>query len=247
MCLLALAWKMHPQWPLWVAANRDELHLRQTAPLHEWVDGTIGGRDLEAGGAWMGARRNGRFAAVTNFRDPLDVGAGLRSRGALVAQFLASELSPQQYAEEISARTAEFRGFNLLVGDAGQLWYVGSRAAAPHALGRGIHTLSNHVLNTPWPKTERLRSRLEHALTQLDPEPALFSALADRSHARDSELPDTGVSQATERLLSAALIISPGYGTRSSTVLALAAGRGQIVERSWTPDGSPAGTARVQW
>ena len=247
MCLLALAWKVHPQWSVLIAANRDELHARESSPLHEWADGTLGGRDLEAGGTWLGVRRNGRFAALTNFRDPLDVGSQLRSRGHLVTEFLASDLAPEAYVQLISAQTSDFRGFNLLVGSPDCLWYVGSRAAAPHALDPGVHTLSNHVLNTPWPKTQRLHSQMEHAIGQLDPQALLFAALADRCQAAAADLPNTGVGRDVERMLSAAMIVSPGYGTRCSTVLGLADRRGRIEERKWAPDGSRAGSVSLEW
>lgn len=247
MCLLALAWRQRRDWPLLLAGNRDEFHRRPAAPLARWPQGFVAGRDLEAGGAWLGAREDGRFAVVTNYRDPLDTAARPRSRGDLVVDFLAGDGDAGTFARRVAARLADYRGFNLLLGDAGSLWYVGSRAGAPRELPPGTYVLSNHLLDTPWPKAVRLRGRFEAALAQADPTVHLFEALADRAQARDRELPATGVPLEWERALSSAFIVAPGYGTRCSTLLALAARRGRIAERRFDADGAAMGETAIDW
>ena len=247
MCLLALAWRQRRDWPLLLAGNRDEFHRRPAAPLARWPQGFVAGRDLEAGGAWLGAREDGRFAVVTNYRDPLDAAARPRSRGDLVVDFLAGEGDAGAFARDVATRKADYRGFNLLLGDAGSLWYVGSRVDAARPLGPGIHVLSNHLLDTPWPKAVRLRGRFEAALAQADPAARLFDALADRAQAAEHELPATGVPPEWERALSAAFIVAPGYGTRCSTLLALAPRRGRIVERRFDAAGAVSGETTLDW
>ena len=247
MCLLALAWRQRRDWPLLLAGNRDEFHRRPAAPLSRWPQGFVAGRDLEAGGAWLGARQDGRFAVVTNFRDPLDSAARPRSRGELVVDFLSGDADAGAFAAAVAARVADYRGFNLLLADAGALWYVGSHAGPPRALSAGIYVLSNHLLDTPWPKAHRLRGRFEAALAQVDPTLRWFDALADRAQAPDDGLPATGVPLEWERALSAAFIVAPGYGTRCSTVLALSARRGRTVERCFDADGAVSGETAIDW
>lgn len=247
MCLLAIAWRQRRDWPLLLAGNRDEFHRRAAAPLARWAQGFVGGRDLEAGGAWLGARDDGRFAVVTNYRDPDDTASRPRSRGDLVVDFLSGDATPAEAAVRFAATAGEYRGFNLLLGDADSLWSVGSRAGAPRELPPGTYVLSNHLLDTPWPKARRLRGRFEAALAQADPLALAFDALADRWIAPDDQLPATGVPLDWERALSAAFIVAPGYGTRCSTVLALARRRGAIHERRFSPDGAPSGETRLSW
>ncbi len=247
MCLLAVAWRVRDDWPLLLAANRDEFHQRAATPLERQPQGYIAGRDLAAGGNWLGATEGARFAAVTNFRDPTETADRPRSRGELVSGYLAGSTSPFDYARDVANAAAMYRGFNLLVGDAHSLWYVGSRAGAPRALSPGIHGLSNHLLGTPWPKVLRLQERMQQALVQPDPLPLLFDALADRCIAADEQLPHTGIGLHRERALSAAFIVTPDYGTRCSTVLALAPGRGRFIERSWNPDGTEGGRRDLGW
>jgi uncharacterized protein with NRDE domain len=247
MCLLSVAWQQRSDWPLLLAGNRDEFHRRAAAPLARWNQGFFAGRDLEAGGSWLGARPDGRFAAVTNVRDGLDTSARARSRGDLVVDFLAGDATPADAARRIHRHAADWRGFNLLLGDGATLWYVGSRAGEPRELTAGTYVLSNDQLDTPWPKVERLRGRVGDALVQLEPAPLLLAALADREIAGDALLPDTGVGLEWERALSAAFIIAPGYGTRCSSVLALAARRGRMIERRFDADGTAAGETTIEW
>lgn len=222
MCLVLLAWRAHPDYPLVVAANRDEFFARPTAPAAWWQDvpAVLAGRDLQGGGTWMGVSRNGRFAALTNFRDPASFSGDKASRGELVAAYLRGDDAPGAYLQSVAPRLADYNPFNLLVADRDSLWYLGSREnAPPRALAPGVYGLSNHLLDTPWPKVQRAKSALAKALDALPRRAPLFDLLRDRSPVPDAQLPRTGVSLDWERLLSAAFVHSPDYGTRSGTVL----------------------------
>ena len=238
--MIVLAWKARAGLPLVVAANRDEWRERPTQPAHWWADhpDLFAGRDLQAGGTWMGITRDGRFAAVTNFRDPSDKRTTARSRGELVTDFLLGDASGEAFAGKLAARAGEYNGFNLLMGDGRSLWYFGSRSGRAHAVEPGIHALSNHVLDEPWPKVVRAREAMARAMGSEDIAPSLFDFLADRQGAADSALPQTGVGLAWERRLSSALITGEDYGTRASTLLAVdGAGLVRLEERTLDPAG----------
>jgi uncharacterized protein with NRDE domain len=250
LCLIVVAWRCRADLPLIVAANRDEWRDRPAEPAHWWPDhpDLLAGRDLKAGGTWMGVTRSGRFAAVTNFRDPADRRSTARSRGGLVTEFLAGDESPPAYLTRIALSAAEYNAFNLIVGDAGSLWYYGSREGGARPIAPGVHGLSNHVLDEPWPKVTRGRAAMEHALAAPDPTPALFELLGDAGPAPDAVLPDTGVGLEWERRLSAALITGADYGTRASTVLLAGAdGRVAFEERTRVADGAEQGRARHEF
>ncbi|MBO1112983.1 NRDE family protein [Bordetella petrii] len=254
MCLAVLALHSVAGVPVLMAANRDEFHARPTQAAAAWPGrpAIYAGRDLRAGGTWMGVDERGRFAVVTNFRDPLHILADAPSRGALTEDYLRGTLSPADYAAAVHQRGARYNGFNLIVGDAATAWYVSNRDGAPRALPPGIYAVSNHLLDTPWPKLARTKAAFEQVLRQApQPDlPALYATLFDRTPADDASLPDTGIGLARERLLSSPFIISPDYGTRGSTVLALHAdGRGELHERRYGPDGAPAGDSDLafQW
>lgn len=244
MCLILLAHKTHSRYPLVLAANRDEAYARPTAAAAFWDDypHIYGGRDLEQGGTWLGLTRGGRLAAVTNFRDGYAPKDGTRSRGELTANYLRGTLPPAHYVNRVQRDSASYNGFNLIAGDLEDLYYCSNRGGNPVALAPGIHGLSNHLLNTPWPKVEQGRQIMAGLLQQdaarlVD---GLFALLADRAPAPDSTLPDTGVGVHHERVLSPAFILSPTYGTRSSTVL-LVDNFGQVLfsERSFGERGKP--------
>jgi uncharacterized protein with NRDE domain len=246
MCLIVIAWRARPDLPLLVAANRDEWRDRPAEPAHWWPDAPsiLAGRDLEARGTWMGVTREGRFAAVTNFRDPSDRRSTARSRGGLVTEFLVSSESPERYLARVADEAGAYNGFNLIVGDGASLWYFGSREGTARAISPGVHGLSNHVLDEPWPKVIRGRQAMERALADDDPFPSLFTLLGDPLGVPDAELPRTGVALEWERRLSAPFIVSPAYGTRCSTVLTIsAAGALEIAERSFAADGAPTAEA----
>ena len=237
MCILVLAWRDRPGDRLVLLGNRDESHARRSAPAGWWPDApdVLGGRDLEAGGSWLGVTRRGRFAVVTNVREMrVAPPAQAVSRGALVAGFLAGDATPEAYARDAAARGARFAGFNLIVGDLEHAWYASNRAA-PRALDAGVHALSNATLDRPWPKVERLRARFHAARDGGDE--ALLALLADRTPAADADLPDTGLPLEHERLLSSAFVQSAGYGTRASYLLAIGDdGGARLVERRFDPD-----------
>lgn len=251
MCLIAFAWNAHPRWRLVLAGNRDEFHARPSAPLARWSDvAIIGGRDLEAGGTWLGVTAAGRCCVVTNVRDPRDPQHGA-SRGLLAVDYLRGAAGAAAHARQLLASAADYRPFNLLTFDAHDAFYLGNRPApGMQAVTPGIHGLSNADFNTPWPKTRRLMERLESwlATTGDDHFEPLLAALADDRVAADAELPDTGIGLERERLLSAAFIRGEHYGTRASTIVAIDhAGHGRIIERRFGPYGRLDGQDEFQW
>ena len=241
MCLIAFAYKVHPRYSLVVAANRDEFYRRPTAPADYWPEcpGMLAGRDLEQGGTWLGVTRDGRFAALTNYRDPAANRPDARSRGELVRNYLCGALAAQEYLERVRADGGDYNGFNLLAGDAGGLWYYANRMDTVAAVAPGVHGLSNHLLDTPWPKVAKAKAGLAACLAGRDEDLAagVFALLADEAPAPDAALPDTGVGLAWERTLSPVFIASADYGTRSSTVVLLGGGGTRFAERSW-PEGA---------
>jgi uncharacterized protein with NRDE domain len=237
MCLIVVGWRAHPDYPLVVAANRDEFLARPASPAHWWTDfpDLLAGRDLEAGGTWMGIGRNGRFAALTNYRDPTLHRAGAPSRGTLVRDCLTGHRDAEATLRDIAAVSAGYAAFNLLVGDGMHLGIHESTTGAVRLLEPGVYGLSNHVLDTPWPKVRLARERFTAALGSLPDDAAFLSSLRDDTPAADTDLPRTGVSADWERWLSAAFIRAPGYGTRCSTVLTLHRD-GDVAFREWTWD-----------
>ncbi len=233
MCLILLAWQTHPDFPLLVAANRDEFHDRPTQAAHWWPDEPriYAGRDLRAGGTWLGITRNGRFAALTNIRAPLRQQRDTRSRGEIVAAALRAQ-HIDAFLLDIERTAHQYNGFNLLVGDRETLWHLNSEQARADRVAPGIHALSNASLDTPWPKVIRGANALAEAVDRrADPED-LFTLLSDDRLAPDESLPDTGVPQEWERWLSAIRIAAPGYSTRSQAVVAFPrAGEPQLIER----------------
>lgn len=248
MCLLLFAWRPDAPRTLVLAGNRDEFHGRPAAPADWWDGNILGGRDLRAGGSWLAAHRDGRFAVVTNYREPLVEGRGPRSRGELVTAFLEGDATPARFARELAARASHYAGFNLVLGSPDELIYFSNRGRGPELLEPGIYGLSNHLLDTPWPKLARTRSRF-HALLEADaPEAEFMAMLADREPAPEETLPDTGIGPEWERLLSAPFIVSPHYGTRCSTLLRLGAdGEFGFVERRFNAAGESTGESAFRF
>lgn len=243
MCLIAIDWKTSAGWPVVLIGNRDERHARPTSGATFWADQPciLAGRDLTAGGTWLGVHTSGRFAAVTNYREPLDPPDHARSRGALVGEFLRGTMSPVDYMQQVASNAECYAGFNLFVGDLDTLAYFCNREGlAPRALEPGRYALSNAALDTPWPKVERMRdafSRTRDRQSRPDSD-ALFALLYDTAPAADSELPTTGLNRDLERRLSAPFIINDAFGTRTSTVLVIAGdGRGAFSERNFDSGG----------
>jgi uncharacterized protein with NRDE domain len=237
MCLIVFGWQVHPEFPLVVAANRDEFFARPTRPAGYWPDypQVMGGVDLQAGGTWLGITGTGRFAAITNVREP-KMPPGQQSRGVLTRNFLISDLSAETYASGIDG--SDYAGYNLLLGDGQNLVYCSNRTPAPLVLPAGIYGLSNHVLDSEWPKLVKARQQFSVALESLPDEAEFFELLSDRSIAADQDLPNTGVALEWERLLSAVFVQSEAYGTRASTlVLQDKNGMIKLTERSFGPGG----------
>jgi uncharacterized protein with NRDE domain len=250
MCLLVLAWRVHPRYRLIVAANRDEYHERPTAPLAKWEEPNeiLAGKDLRAGGTWLALDRRHRFGAVTNFRELQRPRRSAPSRGTLVPAFLAQDDSPEAFLNRLETDAPGYSGMNLLISDTDTLWYASNRLdrfARP--LPAGVYGLSNEFLDTPWPKLRRVRTRFEAWLgTQAsDPVSDLFGLLADREPAMDGP-PQTGLPPEWERTLSAPFVIHPTYGTRSTTVLLLdPTGDAVMAERRFDPAGQPSGETEL--
>lgn len=222
MCLILFAYKI-ADIDLVVAANRDEFYARPTAPTHFWEDASnvLGGRDLEKMGTWMGITKQGRFAALTNYRDPAESAEHKRSRGEVVSQFLTGQDSPECYMRYMQQQRDAYPGYNLIVGDMQSLYYYSNVENEIRLLSPGLYGLSNHLLDTPWPKVQKGKAGLKGCLEAAKDNPfdCLFTTLQQAEQAPDEELPSTGVSLDWERKLSPLFIQTPGYGTRSSAVL----------------------------
>jgi uncharacterized protein with NRDE domain len=235
MCLILLSYKQHPVYPFIFAANRDEFYERPSAPASVWNDAhdVLGGRDLKEGGTWLGITRKGRIAALTNYRDPASIKINVLSRGWLVRDYLTGEESAPWFLEALKTRIHRYNGFNLILGEWPDLYYF-SHTGRLLKMEAGLYGLSNHLLDTPWPKVEKGKSALGALLEsgeELQPE-AIFAVLADRSMPADSLLPDTGIGLEWERILSSMFIVSPIYGTRSSTVILIDRnGQVQFIEK----------------
>jgi uncharacterized protein with NRDE domain len=242
MCLVLIALDSHPDYSLVVAANRDEFYDRPTAAAAFWADAPwiLAGRDLRAGGTWLGIDRRGRFAAVTNYRQGQREPVAPRSRGYLVSEYLSTGIDVRAHIERVQRDASLYNGFSLIAGDGGAFFYFSNREGRVRALGAGIYGLSNHLLDTPWPKVTRGRDALTALLAEGDPKlvPNLYTLLADPRQA--DVLPRTGVGPDWEQLLSSAFIASNDYGTRSSTVVLVGRdGAVVFVERTFGSNGAP--------
>jgi len=254
MCLILFSFNTQPGFRLILAANRDEFYVRPSRPLSAWTDvpGVYGGRDLKEGGTWLGMSRQGRLAALTNYRDPAHQLPQAPSRGLLINDFLTGDAPPADYLEQLQKTALRYNGFNLLAGDQTGLWYYSNRGNGIVKLQPGFYGLSNHLIDTDWPKVSKGKNRLKDLVNRRGGWDAedLFTLLADRTVPPDRELPDTGVGLEWERTLSPLFITSPNYGTRSSTVLLIeTSGEVTLLERSFaaeTPAGGSAGETRRQ-
>jgi len=223
MCLILFSYKNHSKYKLILAANRDEFYARPTKPLSEWNDNIriYAGKDLKSGGTWMGVTDTGRFAALTNYRTPAEMRENAPTRGLLVSNFLESNDSPLDYLIKTSIYASDYNGFNLLVGDKNDLYHYSNISKHFEKISPGIHGVSNHLLNTPWPKVEKGKTELEKIISSND-EIAIdkiFELLSDKTKPADNQLPDTGVGIELERMLSSIFIESETYGTRASSIL----------------------------
>jgi len=229
MCLIIFAYDVHPSYKLVLAANRDEFYDRPSASADFWKDypDLLAGRDLKGKGTWLGVTRQGKFAAITNYRDPASFMFDAKSRGKLVKDFLGSKNNAEEFIKKISRQDAKYNGYNLILQDSGGFYYYSNRGGEKQKITAGIHGLSNHLLNTPWPKVVRGKKLMKEALKskRAAMEEALFALLSDRRFPPPEKLPSTGVDKEWEKVLSPIFIKSPHYGTRSSTVLLIGKNR----------------------
>lgn len=251
MCLLVLAWDVHPRYRVVLAANRDEFHQRPAAAMAWWPEPRmLAGRDLQAGGTWLAIGADGRFGVITNYRDLQGPLPGTPSRGQLIPEFLGSDASALEFSNGLVPKLSRYSGFNLLVGDGTHLSYVANRAPQPtRALPPGVHGLSNHLLDTPWPKLVRTRARFEQLLAddRLSTD-ALLAILTDRAPSQDYELPGSGLPPDLERALSAPFIVNDRYGTRCSTILVVGRdGAVAMTEQRYDAHGEAIGRASFEF
>src|SRR5271168_4063064 len=250
MCLILIAWRGRERYPCVIAANRDEFHARPAAPAQWWQTEPqiLAGRDLEAGGTWLGITRTGRFAALTNYRDPEQRRKDTPSRGTLVTTILTSTAGAAQTLEYLRGVAAGYNGFNLIFSDGERLAVFESALGQGRELGPGIYGLSNHLLDTPWPKVQNAKSRLSAALAELPDTSAALALLRDDEPAPDDQLPRTGLSLPWERLLSSAFVRAPDYGTRCSTLLRIDQSRRACFDEwTWDSAGAQVGMASLQF
>ena len=251
MCVIAFAWNVHPRWRLLLIGNRDEAHARPSAALQRWSDapGLIAGRDLEAGGTWMGVREPGRACVVTNVRDPR-AAKDRASRGWLVTDFLQGDGSAARSAAALEAIATRYRPFNLLLFDAGAAHFVSNDPGVrARTIADGVHGLSNGDLDAPWPKVQRVTAVLRDWIeARADDFAPLFEAFTDETPAPDAQLPDTGVGIELERVLSPVFVRGERYGTRATTLIALSRdGGGVIDEHRFGPNGVALGQTALRF
>lgn len=247
MCIVLFQWQpTHPHAPLIMAANRDEFHHRP-AQAAQWRGDLFCGLDLQAGGTWLGVHRDGRMAVITNYREPIaGNGHGARSRGDLPLDFLNGNQDPQTFCHQVAEQGHHYGGFNLLIGNRQELWYVGNRGAEPQAVAAGIHGLCNGLLDDPWPKVTRGTSRLRSLLDE-QPMPTpdqLIGVVNDRYQPPEESLPDTGVGPLLEKLVAPIFIQSEQYGTRASSAVVIKhQGQPIMHETRWHPNGTMSGSS----
>lgn len=250
MCLILFSYKLHADYQLILAANRDEFYNRPTASLNYWSGhpDVLAGRDLKGNGTWLGITRSGRLAAITNYREPAAHMENAPSRGILIRDFLTGDASPEHYLKAVSKKGKAYNGFNLIAGDPSGLYYYSNRATRVRRLQPGLYGISNHLIDTAWPKIQRGKGLLKRQLNgreKIDIE-KIWELLADRSLPADKALPDTGVGLQWERILAPLFISSPDYGTRSSSIV-LMENSGQItfMERTYFNTSDAAGNGKT--
>ena len=223
MCLITFAWNMHPKYKLILAANRDEFYNRPTAKAAFWENQPeiLGGKDLKAGGTWMTVHKNGRFAAVTNYRDLQHIREDVSSRGEIPTDFVNSNLSPEKFLQQLHDHSEEYNGFNVIVSDQREMGHYSNYERKINILKPGIYGLSNSLLDTPWPKVELAKEKFSTAISNSFDHYELLDVMTDTSIAPDESLPDTGISKEMERSLSAMCIRMENYGTCCSTVITI--------------------------
>ena len=247
MCIAALAWQILPDRPVFLVSNRDEFYARSASPLAEWVDSSIiAGQDCVSHGTWLGMTKQGRWAVITNYREPPSSQPSERSRGLLVTDYLNGDMSPMTFAQSLAVQQ-RYAGFNIIVGDLQQAVVFGNRGTPPTPLASGLYVLSNGLISEPWPKMERLRLRvMQEVVPMLLNTPAgqtipnqvvnnTWHILNDHLQADDANLPLTGISPDLEKILSSIFIQTPNYGTRVSSILMLDRVGYEFLEKNHVP------------
>ena len=251
MCLILFSYQQHPEYPLVLAANRDEFYNRPTRRAQFWDEhpDLLAGQDLDQGGTWLGVTRQGRIAAITNIRNPAAVKLSGSSRGELTREFLTGEEPPADYLKKITGVKKQYNGFNLIAGTIDNLYYLSSRSTVPNQLDPGLYGLSNAELDTPWPKVETGKAALAEILSSPSPSvEAIMRLLTDSRQAPDHDLPDTGVGISMERTLSSRFITAKDYGTRACTLI-LVNNQGDTLfyERNYSGPGQVTTTCQEQF
>jgi len=244
MCIAVFDWQPDAERPLLFAGNRDEFYARPTEPMHWWPgEQILAGRDLKADGAWLGITRAGRFALITNIRDPSLKRSGAPSRGGIVREFLASTEPAASYVQKLAAHASAYEGFNLLCGSVAtarrELWFLNSTHAAPQRLDAGLYGISNAALDTDWPKLRRAKQGFRHALAERLPaaqDERLLRLMQNATPTAERDLPATGVPMSWERVLGSIFIRHEGYGTRASTVLRVTGDGVRVSEMNYRED-----------
>lgn len=237
MCLIVFSWKQHPDYQLIIAANRDEFYARPTLQAHVWdtEPPLVAGKDLQAQGTWIGITSTQRFAALTNYRDLVNLKTVAPSRGELTTNFLLGQDSPQEYLEKLQISAQKYNGFNLLVGTAQELYYFSNYENKIRKLEAGLYGLSNHLLDTDWFKVQRAKEKFTQTIQTEFTENDLFEAMHDSTEAQDQQVQQTGLSQEKEKMLSSMFIQSPQYGTCCSTVITMQSQKINFWERNHNP------------
>ncbi len=250
MCLILFAWRAHAEHALVVAANRDEYFERPARAAAFWDDApeVLAGRDLTAQGTWLGVTRAGRFASITNYRNPAERMATAPTRGRLVADFLTAAHRPSAYFAGIAPQAQRYNGYSMLAADGTSLAFYSNREGIIREIAPGVHGLANHLLDTPWPKVEKGKERLGGLIAGTFDPVAYLELLGDTEPAHDRHLPDTGVGVERERKLSSIRITGGDYGTRCSTVVRIGTdGQAEFWERSYDRDGSVTGNVHYRF
>lgn len=252
MCLVLLAYRQHAAFPVVLIANRDEYHERPTDYAQYWQDTpqVLAGRDRNFGGTWLGVERSGRFAAVTNYREPSQRKPGVVSRGLLVSRYLQGEQTPEQYLDALIPDREQYDAFNLLLGDQSTVHFYSSLEGQGCEITAGIYGISNGEFDCPWPKVEKgkrfLLNEIEHENVPRQEE--IFTLLADTTLPEDKALPDTGIGLEWERKLAPIFVRADKYGTRASTILTISEhGSVSFIERNYDREGSQINTNQFEF
>lgn len=246
MCLIVFAYKVHPETPFLLAGNRDEFYQRPAKPAHKWKTEPeiIAGKDLAAGGTWMGISESGRFAALTNYRAIHEIKENAPSRGDIVKDFLLSDKPIEHCLAQILNHSGNYNGFNLIAGTLSDMYFLTNKKDSIQKLEPGFYSISNAFLDTPWPKTEKAQRHFQSILEKKGvDEEAIYELLIDQEQFPIEQLPKTGLTEKMEKAVSPIFIRTENYGTRCSTIVSMDSHSNiSFAERTYTP-----GTTKVEY